>query len=687
MSLRYTDLGPLLDTRRPSLATACLFLASLSLSACALLFFVRYPEFVWDGLVLAGAGVVTFAMTIRTLLAPTEAQVSDPSLFHVVWRTVTQHPWRGISMLAALLSLLYLLRRLPTMPPDATYTTLVWTWIFAFLLYGLAVAPPRPRARQDWSIWWEINRTKVFAIGVVMLVAIALRIWRIGSIPYVLGGDEASQGLEAMRVLRGQIRNPFATGWLSVPTMSFYYNSLTLRFLGQTMTALRLPWAFVGIASVLVSFWVVTRLKGVHLGLTTAALLATYHYHIHFSRLGSNQIADPFFVGLALLLLYRAIDRHSPLDWALLGGTAGLSLYFYVGARFTPLLIAAILIYLLLCDQPRFWHEYRLGILVAIGAFFMVAAPMLQYALRFPDVFNARLNQVGIIQSGWLAREVGIRGESAIAILFDQFRRAALAFNYYPDRTVWYGLKEPLLDPVFGGLFLVGLGYGTVRALFVRPDRRLVPFVFWWWGGMLTGGMLTESPPSSQRLVTLTVPVCFFIALALWRIIRLVDEALDLPLSGNPVKGVSPASPYVLASAAVIVFAGISVGTYFWEYTPKRLYGGMHAELATEAAPLLAELGPSHRIYFVGAPWMYWEFATLPYLVPAAEAEDILEPIEAPPPRDMIPPGRGAVFVFHRERAQELTFVRQAYPSGTAEEIRLSADGELLAILYIVPPD
>ena len=87
-----------------------------------------------------------------------------------------------------------------------------------------------------------------------------------------------------------------------------------------------------------------------------------------------------------------------------------------------------------------------------------VGAPMLQYAVRFPQDVHGRVNQVGIFQSGWLAGEITRTGSSAGAILFDQLRRAVLAFNYSPDRTNAYGLDGPLLDPVFGTLFLVGLG-------------------------------------------------------------------------------------------------------------------------------------------------------------------------------------------------------------------------------------
>lgn len=669
---------PASSSSRPSPLTLVLFVMSLVLAGIALIFLRRYPTLVWDGFILACAAAVVFAVVMRRMNAAVDVvpDEREPSVPHIAWQAVVNHPWRGAVMLLALGLTLYLLRRLPVLPASGTYTTMVWVWIFAFAFYVFAVAPPNPRPRQDWSIWWEINREKALALFGIVLLALVLRVWHIGSIPFTLGGDEASQGLEAVRVMDGTIRNPFSTGWLSVPTMSFYFNSLTLRLFGQTTAALRLPWALVGTATVLLTFWLVSRLRGVHLGFTAAALLSLYHYHIHFSRLGSNQIADPFFAALALLFLYRALDRQSPLDWTFLGASAGLSLYFYAGARFVPVLVGALLVYLFICEGRDFWYQHRLGILTALGAFLIVAAPMMQYALRFPNDFNARINQVGIIQSGWLAREIGARGQGILHILFDQFRRAALAFNYYPDRTVWYGLKQPLLDPIFGGLFLLGLGYGTLRGLVVRSERRLAPFVFWWWGGMLAGGMLTESPPSSQRLITLAVPVCFFIALGLWRVIRLVDNILD----GQSLP------TYTLLAAGVILFGMVSLKTYFVDFTPKRLYGGSNAELATTIAPTLNELRDTHNFYFVGPPYMYWEFATLPYLVPDAQAQDVIEPITIPPPQDIVPPGRGAVFIIHPARSAELDMIRRAFPGGEVRTIQSPADGAVTGTLYIVPP-
>ncbi|MFW5943459.1 MAG: glycosyltransferase family 39 protein [Chloroflexota bacterium] len=591
--------------------------------------------------------------------------------------------WRLLLLVAAGALMVAALYRIPHLGLQDSHALVVAGWAGSIVCYTLALAPPAPGIRHRWRERWRTAR-KTHAVPLALLLGISvaaflLRATFLETIPFTLSGDEASQGLEAVRVLQGEIRNPFTTGWLGVPTLSFYFNSLTIDLLGMTRTGLRLPWALLGTATVVVAFFLVRRLVGWPLALATSALLATYHYHIHFSRLGSNQIADPLFVALALWFLYRALDggresgRSRLGDWILVGGSAGIALYFYAGARFTPVIVAAILAYVLLRERRRFWPRHGRGVLAMIGAFLLVSAPMLQYAVRFPEDFNARLNQVGIIHSGWLEGELEA-GRQLLPVLWDQFRRAALAFNFYPDRTVWYGLEQPLLDPLFGALFLVGVLYSTV-AMWDRSEQRLAPMVAWWWGGMIAGGMLTESPPSSQRLITLSVPACFFIAVTLWQLARLVQRAIR----GMPAQ--------LVVGAGVLLFAVSSLQTYFLEYTPQRIYGGQHAELASEMAPLLNQMADTHRAYFVGAPWMYWGFGTIPYLAPQMEGQDITEPLTEPPPPDIVSPQRGAVFIVLPERRQELPLIQQAFPHGRLHEIHSRApDGQLLGLLYTVPP-
>ncbi|MCB8943629.1 MAG: hypothetical protein H6658_07730 [Ardenticatenaceae bacterium] len=302
--------------------------------------------------------------------------------------------------------------------------------------------------------------------------------------------------------------------------------------------------------------------------------------------------------------------------------------------------------------------------------FLLISGPIIQYA-SFPDDFNARINAVGIIQSNWLEREVSIRQEPVTSILFDQFRRSFLAFNYYQDRTVWYGLRQPFLDPFFGALFLLGLGISTLRLWGKTADPRSAGMVAWWWGGMLLGGMLTESPPSSQRLITLAIPTCFFIGLAIWEVVQLMGKSFHR----IPQKG--------MLGLGAFLFSIISLTTYFADYTPQRIYGGPHAELATEIAPKLRELAPNHRIYFMGAPAMYWGFATLPYLVPQADALDLTAHYAEAASQDLITLDKDAVFVILPQRSDELELVEQTFPNGNLINYFSPVEGHLLVQLYV----
>lgn len=632
------------------------------------------PPYIAVLLLLLSALALWFGRRAAMPVAANREELRTTSIYALGFAALSEvtFSWRLLALFAAVGLSIFTLWQIPQLTATDNYTAVTLTWLAAFLLFALAVLHPRDHS-IDWRGKLSENRWAFGALFLIASVALIVRAWQIETIPFTLGGDEASQGLEALRVLNGDLRNPFTTGWLGVPTMSFFFNSLSLNWMGSTITALRLPWALIGTATVVATFFLVQQLHGTKLALATAVLLATYHYHIHYSRLGSNQVADPFFLTCALVCMVYGLQKQSRLGWLLAGAIAGLAFYFYAGARLTPVVMTAVLGYLFILSPRDFWQKNRVGILIMVGVFLIVAAPMMQYALRYPGEFNARLNQVGIIQSGWLVNEVEVRGTSMLSILWDQFQRAALAFNYYPDRTVWYGLTEPLLDPIFGGFFLLGLLYGTIQLFDRQTGPRVAPFVAWWWGGMLLGGMLTESPPSSQRLITLAVPVCFFIAYALWELLLLAQQTFRrLPAT-------------LLLIIFLFMFAFTSLTTYFVEYTPQRRYGGHNAEMATQIAPMLNAQKADRRFYFVGAPWMYWGFATLPYLVPNADAQDLEEPLQHPLDPALLPANKAATFLVIPPRQAELTILQQAYPQGKTTEIFSPVDGRLMVTLFDVP--
>jgi len=233
-----------------------------------------------------------------------------------------------------------------------------------------------------------------------------------------------------------------------------------------------------------------------------------------------------------------------------------------------------------------------------------------------------------------------------------------LAYNAYPDRTSWYGSPLPFFDGLWAMLFMLGLGYATLRPL----DRRLFPMLIWWWGAIILGGMLTESPPSSQRLITSAPPAVFFVALAIWKSGQIIQRLWpSLPLK-------RPLAAWAVALVAVL--SVFSVRWYFVDYTSSRVYGNWTAVTASELIDYTEQhLDPSWHIVFAGAPQMYIGFGSIRYLLPDLSATDLRTPLVGPLSPDLLPPDRNLAFIVLPARQAELDFIRQTYPNGELSEV------------------
>ncbi len=594
-----------------------------------------------------------------------EDPAAPPTEKHVSVHVTINWSYILIGISAALT--LFTLFSLPQKEPLDDYTLLFIAWGASILLLLCALywqdrsrpSRPSPLSRQDWILF-----------GGLVLAAFLLRFWRISSIPFSMSGDESSQAMESLRVIEGLIRNPFTTGWYSVPTMNFFFNSLFLSAVPDKFIGLRLPYALFGSFTVGGVYLLVRQITGRRLAILTALLTLAYHYHIHYSRVGSNQIADPFFMVFSLYFLYRAMQENRLFFWGLSGVIAGLGMYAYAGARLALIVISGILVFLAVRSAGKFIRQHWRGALVFYLGFLITAAQMLQFGVLHPDDFNARINQIGIIQSGWLAREAEIYQVSQISILWQQFLRSFFAFTYYQDRTVWYKPDIPLLDPVCSVLFIFGLLYATL-AFFKK--QKFLPFAAWWWAGTLLGCMLTESPPSSQRMVTLIVPSLFFLAFAVDRLIQILRRAIPQMRGG------------ILYPLFLLAFAVNSLFFYFAEYTPRRAFGGGQAEAATILAPYINHAEGKYSVYLLPDPTTNTEFPTWAYLFESPYTL-LKDPLTFPLNTGSLYDDRGALFIAFPGRFAELDQLRDQMPGGQLTHIMSQSIWKSEFRLYQLPP-
>jgi 4-amino-4-deoxy-L-arabinose transferase-like glycosyltransferase len=531
-------------------------------------------------------------------------------------------------------------------------------WLFGIVIVLVAAsAITRPSSR--------LRRWELLGLALIVAVAGAARLIRLGEIPWLLTGDEASFGLSARELLDGVWTNPFRVAWYSFPSLFYALPAASIRLLGQTIEALRLPAAIAGILTVAALYLYARAAFGRTLAIFSAAYLALFHFHIHFSRIALNNIWDALFLTVFSLLLWRAWTEERPSLFAWAGVTAGLSQYFYTSARMLVLLVPLWMALAWWSDRAKF-RRIAANWLVLLAAATVVVLPLAFYFARHPDEFTAPMVRVSIL-GPWLTREVASTGLPAWRILLDRLGESAAAFTITPLRH-WYVTDHPMLLPLPASLFLIGL----VLALSRARDLRYAWILMWVAAGVAVGA-LSESTPAAQRYIFLAPPIALLVALPL------AELATRAPLPTPRHRAVLTAG-----CGAVILLAGaLDLRFYFHDYTPSRRFSDINTEVAQNLAQFLIaeDLAGGTQVFFSGQPRMgYASIETLPYLVPKDTFTDVLQPLTAPPTWTV---QRPAVFVFLPENLGDLAWVQAAYPGGETI-VRPSAEANDLYTVYLL---
>jgi len=667
--------------KRERVASGLLLIVGLGLALLGQFYFAHQREYVWDGLFFWCVATLSFGLLLRRVERREQRRSG--------WRLpswVYRHPLRTLGAIGGVWLALLAGWVAHRWPETADFSPLLWLWLIGVAWFLLAFVPLFP-VKQVWprlTHWLHSHRVELAGLAALLLVALAVRAVALEHIPANLGGDEGTQGVAALELVRPPLGNPFSTGWFSVPTMSFLTWGLSMRIFGESIAGLRALSALIGTGTVLTTFLLARELWGRRVAWLAAIALTCSHFHVHFSRLGSNQIADGLLITLTLWLLVRGLRLRQAIYFALAGAVMGLGWYGYFGARLIGIVVALYLAWRMAVEYhsrptaatghpPPAPSAVRVGtrygrlLLVLLGAALVVAAPLLFHYAAHPDTMTSRARQVSIFASGWLVREQVITGRSAASLLLQQFWKSISAFNYTLDPTFWYHPAIPLLDFVSGVLFILGLLWATVRCR-SRPANGLL--LLWFWLALILGWVATENPPSSMRLVIVAPALALLVGLGLNWLVEM----------GQRVVGGEQLLWLRVAVGILVVVAILNLHYYFVVYTPTRVYGNPTAEIATELARCLAQQGDDCIVYFHASPVMYWSFGTLRFVARGVEGMDVHVLSEGESmERDL---ERGARFVFLPHRLGELETIRTQYPGGVERSVYSSADGRLLYVLY-----
>ena len=392
-------------------------------------------------------------------------------------------------------------------------------WLLAQPLWVAAYLPDwtRPRRPPPDTL------AEAAGLGGILVVAAALRLYHIGSLPVNFNGDFAGFGLQARALLAGNYKDFFETGYAGFPLPGVWPTAILMRLFGDNLIGLAAFACLGGLASLIALYLLTRELFGWRPALFATALLAGDLVHIHYSRVASYMDPVPF-LAWSVCLGVLGMRRGGRWRFALSGILAGHAfLSYYPGRMVLPL--AALGVALTAMVAPSVFRARSRGLAIGLVGFLIVVGPVVVFFARNPEIVNARARQVLLSDPGaWrhTASKYGLADSDIVAVMREQIKRSAESFWRFGDSAAQFGIQRNSLAPIAGILLILGLGYAVWH-----PGRPALLFVLGWGLGYVVAGALTGDPPFSGRMVGLTLPAAVLCGVALDRALRLLPRGRE----------------------------------------------------------------------------------------------------------------------------------------------------------------
>lgn len=475
--------------------------------------------------------------------------------------------------------------------------------IFWLLAIGLFLLSCRYMDDESGGITsWAFRWTPFdwLACTVIFAVALFLRLIDVGTAPFTLHNDEARMGLYTAALIAEPTAHFYTYDEFSTTKLWYYLLALGMLFKGQTQAAIRIVPAFLGAFAIIPTYLFARLLFCRTVAIVAILLLATYHFHIHFSRVAVNNITDPLWGVMIYGTLYVALGTRRRFLYGLTGVLIGISLHFYTGARlFLPLTVVAWLFWWFATWQAKdnisecgSGHGTKKrevlcsASLISIGL--LLAAGLVTLStLREPFWFLTRLQLEGL-NAEWVDQTMADNSWSYFQFWWEQVSRSALPFFIYGEAGYgnYYDVEKPLLSIAASMFFAMGLLLSLAR-IRTWPSQLLLAWIVL---TILFGGVLLRNPPAVQRYVTLTVPIVLLIAISLQTMHRWFCDSLP---QFRPLW-------WGLFVVAVLYLSATGISRYFGDYLSRETYGTRKSQAATLIGRHLLEQPANTQVIYLG---------------------------------------------------------------------------------------
>jgi 4-amino-4-deoxy-L-arabinose transferase-like glycosyltransferase len=315
--------------------------------------------------------------------------------------------------------------------------------------------------------------------------------------------DEAYNGLDALDVLEGQHSLFFSRNNGREP-LYIYLTALSISFFGRSPLALRLAAAVIGTLTTWLTYQLASTWFGWRVGLLSAWLWAATIWPVHLGRIGLRVGLLPAALALVFWLATLAYRRQDNRLWLAAGLAYGAAWYTYLAIRFTPLLLLALLLYVVLTKRRAMLSRCWPGVAWFAGGALLAATPLALLAWQQPQIILGRSNQVSLLNPA-------VNGGNFLGALWQHTWQALGLFFWRGDTILRHNpAGRPLFDPLLAIPFILGVLWC------LRSWRRPAAAALLLWTAVMLGPtILAEDTPHFLRAAGILPAAVIFPALGL----------------------------------------------------------------------------------------------------------------------------------------------------------------------------
>ena len=348
-----------------------------------------------------------------------------------------------------------------------------------------------------------VNLVPIFA---VILLALFLRVYKLGDIPPSINWDEAAVGHNAFSIAnfgRDEWGNVFPLVFKSFEDykhpVHIYITSLFVKFLGLSDFSIRLPAAVFGVFNVVVIYLLVSKISKSRLfGFLASLFLAVSPYNLQFSRFNHELNFTVFFFMLGIYLFYLGLEKKNfllPLSFA----SFGISLFSYHSAK----IVVPLTVFLLLVLYTKRLLAVRKFFLISL----FVLAVFVSVIILNPNLLGtARIKQTSFseseIQSTALYQKTGRSLLGFIEIVATQYK-----LHFRPkylfisgDGNTRHSTQVVGEFYKFDAPFLAIGTLATIWLIVVKRSKEAFLLAFWALIAPLPAAAVNEAPHSARAM-------------------------------------------------------------------------------------------------------------------------------------------------------------------------------------------